>query len=71
MQNEMNRKILAYLENTPSEKERILNEITKWEIHEMLFTMLQNAVQEIKVETMEDIETLMRLYKLCNKTELN
>ena len=71
MQNEMNRKILAYLENTPSEKERILNEITKWEIHEMLFAMLENAVHEIKVETVEDIETLLRLYKLCKKTELN
>ena len=59
------RKLISFLENNEIEREKILFQIHKQEIRDMLQTLLDNA--DIEVTSIEDVVRIIELKELLQK----
>lgn len=59
------RKLINFLENNEVEREKILFQIHKQEIRNMLQTLLDNA--DIEVKSIEDVVRIIELKELLQK----
>lgn len=69
MQSDENRMILQYLDVNKQEKARILYEASKFALHKQLVNLIESSMKDLQVNSIEDVEALVRLDKLLKENQ--